>query len=104
MDVSQVHLQAHNIFIDIGGVLMARGRGFASMSGLGAGRQSANASGAGHGGAGGSSSSQPLVGKAYGSFDMPLNFGSGGGRGYQDLVRLSLLQFYLNRKKTTGLL
>ena len=93
MDVSQVSLQAHNIFIDIGGVLTARGRGFASMGGLAAGRQSTIASGAGHGGAGGRSSSQPLVGKAYGSFDMPLNFGSGGGQGYQDLVRLSLLQF-----------
>lgn len=90
MDVSQVHLQAHNVFIDIGGVLTARGRGFASMGGLGAGRESGIASGAGHGGAGGRSSSQPLVGKAYGSFDMPLNLGSGGGRGYQDLVRLSL--------------
>lgn len=88
MDVSQVHLQAHNIFIDIAGVLTARGRGYASMKGDEPGRQSGIASGAGHGGAGGRSSSQALVGKAYGSFEMPLHFGSGGGQGYQDLVRL----------------
>ena len=93
MDVSQVHLQAHNIFIDIGGVVTARGRGFASMKGTEPGRQSGSASGAGHGGAGGRSSSQPLVGKAYGSFDMPLDFGSGGGQGYQDLVRQKVVSF-----------
>lgn len=104
MDVGQVHLQAHNIFIDIGGVLTARGRGFASMSGLGAGSQSAIASGAGHGGAGGRSSSQPLVGKAYGSFDLPLSIGSGGGRGHQDLVRLSFLQFQMKEKENYGLI
>ena len=104
MEVSQVHLQAHNIFIDIGGILTARGRGFASMGGLGAGRQSAIASGAGHGGAGGRSSGQPLVGKAYGSFDLPVNTGSGGGRGYQDLVRLKFLKFQLKEKENYGLI
>ncbi len=88
MDVSQVHLQAHNIFLDIGGVFTARGRGFPWIKDrTGAGVKSGIASGAGHGGAGGRSSSQPLVGVAYGSFDMPLDFGSGGGEGYQDLVR-----------------
>ena len=69
------------------------------MSGLGAGRQSAIASGAGHGGAGGRSSSQPLVGKAYGSFDLPLSIGSGGGRGHQDLVRLSFFSIPVERER-----
>lgn len=92
MDVSQVHLQAHNIFIDISGILSARGRGYASMKGDEPGRQSGvSASGAGHGGAGGSSSSQALMGKAYGSFQIPLQFGSGGGQGYQDLVRVVVI-------------
>ena len=89
MDVSQVHLRAHNIFIDIAGVLTARGRGFTSMKGEQPGKQSATSpSGAGHGGAGGQTSNQVIVGKAYGSFEMPLAFGSGGGQGYQNLVRL----------------
>lgn len=101
MDVSQVHLQAHNIFIDIAGVFTARGRGFASMKGTEPGVKSGIASGAGHGGAGGRSSSQPLVGKAYGSFDMPLDFGSGGGQGYQDLVRPKLASLlFLEQAKT----
>ena len=99
MDVSQVHLQAHNIFIDIAGVLTARGRGFVSKRGKGPGVQSGSATGAGHGGAGGRSSGQPLVGKAYGSFEMPLYFGSGGGQGYQDLVRLTVAFFSLSRQK-----
>lgn len=105
MDVSQVHLQAHNIFIDIGGVFTARGRGFASMKGTEPGEKSAIASGAGHGGAGGRSSSQPLVGKAYDSFDMPLHFGSGGGQGYQDLVRpkVASLLFLEQAKTVTAL-
>ena len=89
MDVSQVHLRAHNIFIDIAGVLTARGRGFTSMKGEQPGQQSATSpSGAGHGGAGGQTPNQAIVGKAYGSFEVPLAFGSGGGQGYQNLVRL----------------
>lgn len=87
MEVSKVHLQAHNIFIDIDGVLSASGRGYSSMKGDEPGRKSdVAASGAGHGGAGGSSTSQEYVGRAYGSFQIPLDFGSGGGQGYQDLV------------------
>lgn len=93
MDVSQIHLRAHNIFIDIDGVLTARGRGLtSSRKGDGQGHPSARAaSGAGHGGAGGQTSQQPTVGKAYGSFEIPLAIGSGGGQGYQDLVRVVLV-------------
>ena len=90
MEVSQVHLRAHNIFIDIGGVFTARGRGFSSMKGEQPGHQSSTTpSGAGHGGAGGQTSRQAIVGKAYGSFEMPLEFGSGGGQGYRNLVRMT---------------
>lgn len=89
MEVSQVHLRAHNIFIDISGVLTARGRGFPSLKGEQPGHQSTTApSGAGHGGAGGQTAVQAIVGKAYGSFEMPVAFGSGGGQGYQNLVSL----------------
>lgn len=91
MNVSQTHLRAHNILIDIAGVFTARGRGFSSMKGEEPGHQSSTAaSGAGHGGAGGQTSVQDRVGKAYDSFEMPLAFGSGGGQGYQDLVRCVL--------------
>ena len=91
MEVSQVHLRAHNIFIDIAGVFTARGRGFSSMKGEQPGHQSSTApSGAGHGGAGGQTSTQAIVGKAYGSFEMPMELGSGGGQGYQDLVRMTV--------------
>ena len=91
MDVSQVHMRAHNIFIDIGGVFTARGRGFPSMKGEQPGHQSSTApTGAGHGGAGGQTVRQAIVGKAYGSFEMPLDFGSGGGQGYKDLVRMTV--------------
>ena len=94
MDVSQIYLRAHNIVIDIAGMLTARGRGFVSMKGEQPGHQSSTAaSGAGHGGAGGQSSLQDIVGKSYGSFEMPLGFGSGGGQGYQDLVRCMLASY-----------
>ena len=88
MDVTQIDLRAHNIFIDISGVLRARGRGYASGKGSSPGiRASHSASGAGHGGAGGQGWNQSIVGRAYGSFERPMQFGSGGGQGYQDLVR-----------------
>ena len=91
MDVSQIYLRAHNILIHIAGILTARGRGFVSMKGEQPGHQSSTAaSGAGHGGAGGQTSLQDIVGKSYGSFEMPLGFGSGGGQGYRDLVRCML--------------
>lgn len=97
MDVSQVHLRAHNIFVDIGGALTAHGRGYSSMKGEQPGHQSTTApTGAGHGGAGGQTSRQAIVGKAYGSFEMPLAFGSGGGQGYQNLVGKMLLLFYID--------
>ena len=92
MNVSQAHVHAHNILIDIGGLFTARGRGFTSMKGEEPGHQSSTApSGAGHGGAGGQTSVQSRVGRAYDSFEMPVALGSGGGQGYQDLVR-SLLK------------
>ena len=87
MDVSHLHLNAHNVFIDVSGVLTARSRGYLPGEGPEPGvPSSSSASGAGHGGAGGHGAGQPRVGQAYDSFDAPVDFGSGGGQGYQNLV------------------
>ena len=86
MSVSEVYLGASDVFIDGGAILSARGRGFLCGEGKEPGKSSpTSASGAGHGGAGGRGS-QTVVGKAYGDFDKPLDSGSGGGRGYRNLV------------------
>lgn len=87
MNVSVLHLDVSNVYIDGEALLTARERGFPCGMGKEPGRNSAtSASGAGHGGAGGRGSDQPVVGKAYGSFDKPIDPGSGGGRGSKNLV------------------
>lgn len=88
MDVSQVHLRAHNIFVDIGGALTAHGRGYSSMKGEQPGHQSST---------GGLSPCSAVSSPSGGSRRlMPLAFGSGGGQGYQNLVGKMLLLFYID--------
>ena len=88
-NVSKLVFYGRNAYVDTGAVLTAHARGYGSEKGPRPGLSSSHsASGAGHGGAGGRGTSQPLVGKAYGSLDKPEDYGSGGGVGYMKLVSL----------------
>lgn len=79
--------QAKKIQFDTSSMVTARGRGYPSTRGHGPGKPSLQGgSGAGHGGTGGRGN-QTKVGVAYGSVAKPQEFGSGGGRGAQQLVR-----------------
>lgn len=92
MSVSVVYFDAADVYIDGGATMTARGRGFPCGEGKEPGKSSTiSASGAGHGGAGGRGI-QTVVGKAYGDFDKPLDPGSGGGKGYKNLVCIG--QYY----------
>ena len=97
MEVSELDVSAHNVFVDVSANLTARSRGHSPGQGPQPGVASASsASGAGHGGAGGRGRAQLRVGTAYGSFEAPRDSGSGGGRGYKDLVSMpSLLRIEL---------
>jgi hypothetical protein len=72
-----------NATIDAGGFISADGQGYLTASGPGAGVSSNyTGSGAGYGGLGGASSAA-AGGVTYGSAQQPVDYGSGGGRGWQ---------------------
>jgi hypothetical protein len=72
-----------NATIDAGGFISADGQGYLTASGPGAGVSSNyTGSGAGYGGYGGASSAA-AGGVTYGSAQQPVDYGSGGGRGWQ---------------------
>ena len=78
--------QAKSVQLDTSSLMSALGRGYPSAQGTGRGRTNwQGGSGAGHGGTGGQGK-ETTVGVAYGSVTKPDQFGSGGGRGTQDLV------------------
>ena len=99
MNVCKLILQSGNFYLDSSGLLTARSRGYASGLGPGAGASSSTGgTGAGHGGSGGRTASQAQVGIGYGTLYLPINYGSGGGKGYNNLVSdLNLVRYYFPR-------
>lgn len=86
VNVSGVTVLAKTIQLHTSSLMTARGRGYGSTSGLGAGVSSVRGgSGGGHGGTGGRGV-QSRVGVAYDWVTNPSEYGSGGGRGRLDLV------------------
>lgn len=73
-----------NATVEPGGKIDLSGRGFAPMTGPGAGVRNGigNGTGAGHGGVGGTTTGGGAVGGVYGSILTPSTLGSGGGDGY----------------------
>lgn len=86
LNVSGLVIQAKAIQLHTSSLLTARGRGYGSTNGPGAGVSSLRGgSGGGHGGTGGRGYATK-VGVAYDSVTYPREYGSGGGRGVEDVV------------------
>ena len=87
LNVSGLVVQAKAIQLHTSSLLTARGRGYGSTDGPGAGVSSlrGGGSGAGHGGTGGRGYATK-VGVAYDSVTYPREYGSGGGQRIEDVV------------------
>lgn len=93
VDICGISVQAKTIRLDTSSLFTARGRGYNSTKGPGAGVSSlSGGSGGGHGGTGGRGT-QFRVGVSYDSVTNPNQYGSGGGRGSQDLVCFYFILF-----------
>ncbi|KAL4226615.1 hypothetical protein ACF0H5_014598 [Mactra antiquata] len=80
MNVNKVNLNAINITVESGGILSASNGGYLANGGPSAGIASlTGSSGGSHGGLGGTGSNTSHAALAYGSVDLPLDYGSGGG-------------------------
>ena len=89
LNINSFLVSAKDLSVDVAGLISAAGRGYASGAGpgKGVGSLSGGPSGGGHGGSGGAGKDHQTAGKAYGSFMVPDQYGSGGGYGLKRQVR-----------------